>query len=319
MVRLGLDMFSLRSQGWTPFEQLDFAARWGASVAHYSEVRLLGGLNPDHLRRVRAHADALGIELELGMLSICPGADIFDATKGTAAEQIAAMVPAAQILGSPFVRCVVGRNEDRRRPGGIDALIEETIGVLKSVRSRVMDAGLKMAVENHAGDLQGRELKMLVEEAGTDFVGVCIDAGNPVWAIEDPHLTLDLLAPHVLTSHVRDSRIWRVPEGAAVAWTRMGEGNIDIARYITTYMTRCPGRALSLEIIVIPEPRIQAYRHPGFWDAYRHTPAWEFDRFAALADAGTPYVVTLPADPVVREREDVEASLQWTKNFLETL
>src|SRR5436190_6904404 len=114
MVRLGLDMFSLRSQGWSPFAQLDFAARRGAQVAHYSEVRLLGGLDPDHLRRVRAHADGLGIELELGMLSICPSSGIFDAGKGTPEAQVEAMLEPARILGSPFVRCVVGRLEDRR-------------------------------------------------------------------------------------------------------------------------------------------------------------------------------------------------------------
>ena len=153
-------------------------------------------------------------------------------------------------------------------------------------------------------------------DPGPDFVGACIDAGNPVWAIEDPLLTLETLAPYVLTSHVRDTRIWRVPEGTAVAWTRMGEGNVDIARWIRTYAERCPGRALSLEIIVMPEPRIMAHRRPGFWDAYRQTPAWEFDRFEAIADAGTPYVVAPPADPVAREREDVEASLQWTRDFL---
>ena len=315
-VRLGLDIFSLRSQGWTAFDHLDFAARWGARVAHYSEVRLLGGLEPDHLRRVRAHADALGIELELGMLSICPSSGIFDASKGSAEAQIEAMLPAAAILGSPFVRCVVGRMEDRRSPGGIEARIADTLRVLKAVKSRVVDAGLKLAIENHAGDMQGRELKALVEEAGSDFVGVCIDAGNPVWAIEDPHVTLDYLAPYVLTSHVRDSRIWRVPDGTAVAWTRMGEGNVDIARYIRTYVERCPGRALSLEIIVIPEPRIHAHRQPGFWDAYRNMPAWEFDRFEALADTGAPYVVPPSPDPIAREREDVEASLRWTTAFL---
>ena len=316
MLRFGLDMFSLRSQRWTPFEQLDFAARWGVRVAHYSEVRLLGGLEPEHLRRVRAHADALGIELELGMLSICPSAGIFDAARGSAEDQIAAMLPAARVLGSPFVRCVVGRMEDRRLEGGIDKRIDDTIGVLKSVRSRVVDAGVKIAVENHAGDLQARELKRLIEEAGPDFVGACVDAGNPVWAIEDPLLTLETLSPYVLTSHVRDSRIWRVPEGTAVAWTRMGEGNVDIARWIRTYAARCPGRALSLEIIVIAEARILAHRQPGFWDAYRGTPAWEFDRFEAIADAGTPYVVEPPADPIARERDDVEASLQWTTDFL---
>lgn len=316
-MRFGLDMFSLRSQGWSPFEQLDFAARWGVSVAHYSEIRLLGGLDPDHLRRVRAHADERGIALELGMLSICPSAGIFDATRGTAETQVAAMLPAARILGSPFVRCVVGRLEDRRLPGGIERRIDDTVGVIRNVRSRVADEGLKLAVENHAGDLQARELKTLVEEAGPDVTGVCIDAGNPVWAIEDPHVTLDTLAPYVLTSHVRDSRIWRVPEGTAVAWTRMGEGNVDIARWIRTFAERCPGRALSLEIIVVAEPRVHAHRAPGFWDAYRRMPAWEFDRFEALADGGRPYEVAPAADPVTREREDVEASLHWTKQLLE--
>jgi sugar phosphate isomerase/epimerase len=315
-MRFGLDMFSLRSQGWSPFEQLDFAARWGVRVAHYSEIRLLGGLDPDHLRRVRARADELGIELELGMLSICPSAGIFDASKGTAEAQIAAMLPAAQTLGSPFVRCVVGRFEDRRLPGGIDARIDDTIRVLKAVRSRVVDAGLRLAIENHAGDMQARELRRLVEEAGPDFVGVCIDAGNPVWAIEDPHLTLETLAPYVLTSHVRDSRIWRVPEGTAAAWTRMGEGNVDVGRWIRRYAELCPGRALSLEIIVIPDARVHAHREPGFWDAYRATPAWEFDRFEALADTGTPYSMGPVSDPVAREREDVEASLRWTLDFL---
>jgi len=318
MTRLGLDVFSLRSQGWTPFEHLDFCARWGVRVAHYSEIRLLGGLNPDHLRRVRDHADAHGIALEVGMLSICPRSGKFEPAAGTAEAQIAAMLPAAHVLGSPFVRCVVGAMEDRRQPGGIEACIEETIRVLKAVRSRVVDAGLKLAIENHAGDMQGRELKALVEEAGSDFVGVCLDAGNPVWAIEDPHLTLELLAPYVLTSHVRDSAVWRVPEGAAVAWTRMGDGNIDIARYLRTFIARCPGRPISLEIIVLPEPRVMGYRQAGFWDAYRRTPAWEFDRFVALAEGGTPWTAVTAADPVVLEREDVEASLEWTKAFLAT-
>ena len=315
-MRFGLDMFSLRSQGWSPFEQLDFAARWGVSVAHYSEVRLLGGLDADHLRRVRAYAGERGIELELGMLSICPSAGIFDAAQGSAEAQIEAMLPAARLLGSPFVRCVVGRLEDRRLPGGIERRIDDTIGVLRNVRSRVADAGLKLAIENHAGDMQARELKTLVEEAGPDVVGVCIDAGNPLWALENPHVTLDTLAPYVLTSHVRDSRVWRVPEGTAVAWTRMGEGNVDILRWMRTFLERCPGRALSLEIIVIPEARVHAHREPGFWDAYRAMPACEFDRFEALADAGTPYVVAPAADPIAREREDVEASLRWTRDIL---
>ena len=49
-VRLGIDLFSLRSQGWTPFELLDYSAKQGAKVVHFSEIRFIGNLEPDNLR-----------------------------------------------------------------------------------------------------------------------------------------------------------------------------------------------------------------------------------------------------------------------------
>src|SRR5262245_19477291 len=249
-VPLGLDMYSVRSQSWTQTEQLDFCARWGVTVVHYSEIRLIGGLDPDHLRSVKAEADARGIRIELGMLSICPSATIFDASQGSAQAQTERMLAAARLLGSPIVRCVVGRFPDRSLPGGIERRISDTVEVLRSVRSRVLDAGLMLAVENHAGDMQARELKALVEDAGTDFVGVCLDSGNAPWAAEDPHMTLETLSPYVLTSHIRDTAVWNVPEGAAVAWTRKGDGNVRIGDYLHTFIEKCPGQAVSLEIVM---------------------------------------------------------------------
>src|SRR5437899_2358331 len=67
-VKFGLDLFSVRSQGWTPFQHLDFAAKWGIQVVHFSEVRFVGGLEEENLRKVRAYAEKLGIEVEIGML-----------------------------------------------------------------------------------------------------------------------------------------------------------------------------------------------------------------------------------------------------------
>ena len=286
-VKFGLDLYSLRSQGWTPIQYLDYAAKWGIRVVHFSEVRFLGTLEPDNLKQVRAHAETLGIEVEIGMLSICPSSTLFNKTQGTAEEQLTRMVDAARIVGSKIVRCVLGSAADRTGAIPIEGHIEDTVKVLRNVRSRVMDAGLMVAIENHAGDMQAREVKSLIEGAGKEFVGSCLDSGNPLWTIEDPHLTLETLAPYVLTSHVRDSAVWNTPEGAAVAWTRMGEGNIGIENYIREYAAKCSGRALSLEIIVTG-PRVFPYRDPKFWDAYRKTPAWEFARFLALAGKGTP-------------------------------
>lgn len=104
-VRLGMDLFSLRTQGWSPFEYLDYCARWKAKVVHFSEIRFLGGLEDDHLRKVRQHADPLGIEIEIGMRSICPTSKAFDPKQGSAEEQITRMLHAAKVVGSPIVRC----------------------------------------------------------------------------------------------------------------------------------------------------------------------------------------------------------------------
>jgi sugar phosphate isomerase/epimerase len=311
-MKLGIDLFSIRSSGWSPFEYLDYCAKWKARVVHFSEIRFLGSLEEAHLKRVRAHAEKLGIELEIGMRSICPTSKSFDAAQGTAEEQIGRMCDAARVAGSRIVRAFLGTSEDRRAPGGIEAHIAAAARALKAARPRVQDAGVKLAIENHAGDMQARELKTLIEESG-DHVGACIDSGNPAWTLEDPHRTLEVLHPYVLTSHVRDSAVWRVPEGIAVRWVRMGEGNVGIDEWVRKYRELCPDKTVSLEVIVTPQPRLFRIFDPAFWDAYRNVPAWEFARFLAIAERGKP----LPGTPVpreqqaAREREDLEASLAY--------
>jgi 3-oxoisoapionate decarboxylase len=318
MLKPGIDLFSIRDSGWTPFEYLDYAAKLRAQVVHFSEIRFIGSLEEANLRQVRAHAGKLGIEVEIGMKSICPSSKMFEASQGTAEQQLERMLIAANTVGSKIVRCVLGSSADRTGEVPIEGHIENMAKVLRNMRSKVMDPGLKIAIENHAGDMQARELKMLIEEAGKDFTGACLDSGNPLWTIEDPHLTLETLAPYVLTSHIRDTAVWCIPEGAAVQWTRMGEGNIGIAGYVRRYAQLCPGRAISLEIIVTG-PRRFPYLDPKFWDGYRHVPAWEFSRFLKLVENGTPHPLppSVPKEQIAaQQRQDLEASMRWTRELL---
>jgi hypothetical protein len=101
----------------------------------------------------------------------------------------------------------------------------------------------------------------------------------------------------------------------------MGEGNVDIEGYIREFLQKCPGRPLSLEVIVTG-PRLFNYLDPGFWEPYKKTPAWEFAQFVALADKGSPHppLAQLPKDQAAaRELQDVEASIRWTQAFLSKL
>jgi 3-oxoisoapionate decarboxylase len=315
-VILGIDIFSLRSQNWTPFQYLDYCAARRVQVVHFSEIRFLGSLEPANLVAVRQYATRLGIRIEIGMTSICPSSKTFNPSLGSAEQQLTKMIVAAKTIGSPIVRAVLGSADDRKN-GAIEAHIDDVVQVLRNVRSKAMDEGIKIAIENHAGDMQARELKSLVEKAGPEFVGVCIDSGNPLWTIEDPHLTLEVLHPYVLTSHVRDSAVWNVPQGAAVTWVQMGHGNVGIDSYVRKYVELCPGKALSMESILFG-PRILPYRDPAFWDAYRQTPAWEFERYREIAERGKPYADEpwQTDDEAQRERQALDESLTYTKKLL---
>jgi sugar phosphate isomerase/epimerase len=323
-VRLGIDLYSIRSQGWSGLTFLDYAARQGVQVVHFSEPRFFGGLDPDHLRRLKARADELGLSIEAGLGCICPTSNRFNAAGGPAEEQLTQMFSVAKLVGSPIVRVYLGSWQDRLGPAPIEAHIEATVKVLRNVRSRALDQGLRIAVENHAGDLQAREMKTLIEEAGRDCAGSCLDSGNPLWAIEDPHLTLETLAPYVLTTHIRDGAVWEEPQGIAVQWTAMGEGAVGIGRWLQRFVELCPGRPLSLEIIITRQPRLHPYLDPAFWNAFRSTPASEFARFLRLAKQGKPYYPPEPAGVkpgsaeyrsflVQEERQALERSLQYCK------
>jgi sugar phosphate isomerase/epimerase len=320
-VRLGIDVFSIRSQNWTPFEYIDYCRRHNADVCFFSELRFLGGLEPAHLKRIRDHAAKAGVSLELGMTSICPTSAMFKPELGKADEQILRSVEAAQLLGVKFIRCFLGRGEDRKQGGGIERHIENTVSVLRGVRTRVMDAGLRLAVENHAGDMQARELKSLIEAAGPEFVGCTLDSGNATWTLEDPHVTLETLAPYAVASGVRDSLVWRTPEGIAVRWVRMGAGNVDMEGWVRKFARLCPHVTLALEIISLPTPRIYKVGDPEFWKGYEGVRAHEFVRFLKLAEAGKESIAAPPPKEraLEAEREELEASLRWTREVLEKL
>jgi sugar phosphate isomerase/epimerase len=333
-VRIGVDIYSLQNQNFTPFQSLDYCSNLGVKVVHFSEIRFLGNLEPDNLLKVKDYAAKLNIDLEIGMRSICPSSTMFDAAQGTAEEQLGRMIKAATIIGSPIVRCVLGSANERSGKIPLEGHIENTIKVLKNIRSQAVDANKKIAIENHAGDMQARELKTLIEGAGKDFVGVCIDSGNPMWTLESPHLTLETLHPYVLTSHVRDTYVWMTATGVAVRWCRTGEGNIGIDSYIKKYIELCPNCALSAEVIVQPNPRMFAVHDPKFWEPYKSTPAWEYERFIELAEKGAVPPVAVPppgaggggrgqaANPQVQaqrlatQREDLDVSIKYTKELI---
>jgi sugar phosphate isomerase/epimerase len=284
-LKLGLDNFSVRAMGWKAPALLDYAASLKLDALLISDLDSYDSLEDKPLREVRAKAADLGVQMYAGTWSVCGSSKAFKNKWGTAEEHLRLGLRVAQSLGSPVLRCVQGVGEDRKTEGGIEARMADMVKTLKACRSQALDAGVKIAVENHAGDMQARELVRLIEEAGKDYVGATMDSGNATWALEDPMLNLELLGPYTVATGLRDSMIWEYPEGAKVQWTAMGEGQVDWKAYFARFAELCPNAPVVLEIISgFSKPF--AYLQPGFWDQWGKARAGDFAGLLAMAKRG---------------------------------
>lgn len=285
--KLGFDNYALRALGWKARQILDHAASLQLDAVLFSDFDVYESLADADLRDLKRRADDLGIALYAGMLSICPTSVMFDPRRGSAEEQLRLCLRVAKALGSPVARCVLGKVDDRRGPGGIVARIAETVGVLRCVRSEALDAGIKIAVENHAGDMNSAELLELIDMAGRDFVGATLDTGNALWALEEPLAALETLGPVTVCTGIRDSYLWETPEGATLQWTSVGTGLVDWPAFFRRFGELCPPAPVIVETISgrpIFLPLLRDY----FWDAYPRATPQTLAQMLRLARAGEP-------------------------------
>ncbi|MGA2133086.1 MAG: sugar phosphate isomerase/epimerase [Bryobacteraceae bacterium] len=327
-IKLGFDSYSIRAFRWKAIELLDYAAQLKLDTVQLSSLDDYESLDPAYLQRVKEHAARVGIAIDAGIGCICPSSPAYNKKDGTPEEYLARGLRVSKALGSHVMRCYMGTRDNRRTALPLAAHIDNTVKVLRAVRSEALDAGVRISVENHAGDMQARELRGLIEAAGKDFVGATLDTGNPMWVAEDPFVTLETLAPYVATSHVRDSAVFEHPRGAAAQWVALGDGSVDFVRFAGLFHKLCPGASMQLEIITGRPPEVLPYLEPDYWKAFPDTPAWEFARFLALAKSGRPFLGNMVIgqwsdnSPILeaalkeQQRIDLERSLEYAKKKL---
>jgi len=317
-IPLGFDNFAVRACGWNARQLVDHAEALRCDSLFITDFGPLEGRFDDaSLADLRRYASDRGVALELGSWSICPTAKRFKDDWGTAEEHLALGIRMAKALGSRAFRVILGSREDRSSEGGIAARIDDTVAVLKRMRSRAIDSGITIAVENHAGDMRSEELAGLVEAAGSDFVGVNFDSGNACWALEDPLAALERLAPFIVTTSLRDSMVWESANGVTVQWTAMGEGCVDLSAFFNLFAEKCPGVTVNIETISGFAREFPLFDR-AFWREYPDVHARELARFWALARRGRPlegFSVPPGSDRQAAEREYQLAELDRSIRF----
>lgn len=307
---LGYDNFAVRAMQWKAPELIDYAAKLKCDTLFITDFGPFEKMDDGYLGDLRKKAADVGVKILLGSWSICPTSKKFRDTWGTAEEHLQLGIRAAKALGSPAFRVVLGGREDRKSEGGIEARIADTVKVLKSCRTRCLDSGIKIAMENHAGDMHSLELRGLIESAGPEFVGANFDSGNAVWTMEDPVQALENLGKYVITTSLRDSAVWESKNGVSVQWTAMGDGDTDLKTFFQRFAELCPKVAVNIETISGFNHELKV-KNDDFWTVWPKGKPKGYDKFLALAKKGKPRKAGK-----VDQREDIERSLAYCKSAL---
>jgi len=320
--KIGMDHFAVRATGWKAGDYVDYAASLKLDAVFISELSPFESFEDDYLKQLKTKADAAGLQFYVGSSSICKTSNTWKDTWGTPDEHLALIIRLAKALGSPVARCYLGNAKDRATDGGIERHMEECVKVLKAAQTRCEAEGIKVAMENHAGDMQSHELKALIEAAGKGHVGANIDPGNAVWSLEDPMDNLEVLGPYTICSSIRDSVIWESEAGATVQWTAVGDGLVDFRAYCKRYAELAPGAPLNVETISgfnRPFP----YLTEEFWKPYPKASAASFAKWVALSKQGKvmePFKA--PEGPgkkdaeIAYQKEQLSRSTKWLQENL---
>jgi sugar phosphate isomerase/epimerase len=304
-IPLGLCNHSLRSMRLNARQLIEYAIEQKLDSVLLNTFQPFESLDDGHLERLKKIAKTNNISIYIGAGSISENSTKFFGKYGSAEELLIEGIRVASAVGSPTVGCRIGAIDDRYPDGGIEAHIEAVIKVMKSVRTRAMDAGIKFAFENHMGDLRSEELLTIINETGTDICGALFDPANALWAMEDPMKALNTLGSNIVCTSVRDIMVWETEEGATFQGMAIGEGLLDYKLFSKTMAELCPGVPLHVETIS-NSARPIPFLKPEFWDGFPNLPATGIIDFLKLVKKGKPQEISYPPEGINKREFDIE-------------
>jgi sugar phosphate isomerase/epimerase len=304
-VPLGICNHAIRGMRPNATQLIEFAIEHGLDCVQYNTLTVFESFEEAYLAKLKELARANDLRIYVGVGSICESSLRFSDRYGDADTLLKKGIRVAHALESPIVGVRIGNLEDRYTEGGIKPKIEEVVKRMRSLRGPVLDAGIKFAFENHAGDMRSEELLELIDATGKDICGAFFDPGNAIYAMEDPNLALEAVGKHILCAQARDVMIWASEEGAIFQWTAVGEGLTDFKRYTKFLSENCPGVPIQIETIS-NSPRPVPYLKPEYWQGFPDLPASDIVDFLNLVRRGHPIDVAEAPTGMEKKAFDIE-------------
>ncbi len=251
--RIGFDHYTIGHRDLSAGATLEFARTHGFRGVQFLEPAVIDReLDPGRLAAFGSRAEAMDLYLEVGLPSPNPVRRSREEEREVWAEEhardLARHVEAVAALGCSHARAYVGDRHDRFRTGvRWEAQKAATLDVLEQLAPRLRDLGVRVALETHA-DLTTDELLELIDRLGPEIAGVTFDTGNVLMRLDDPVLAAERLAPHVLSTHVKDAALAFTPRGLCWQARPVGSGVLPMPDILAPLIRANPDHNLSIEL-----------------------------------------------------------------------
>jgi len=112
----------------------------------------------------------------------------------------------ANLLGAKVIRITPGAERDQPKEPQIDLAVRN----LKKVMDAAESYDIALGLENHDALPHVADIKKIVDQVGSEYLGITLDTGNMYqWDGlpgngEDPVKATELAAPHIVATHIRD-------------------------------------------------------------------------------------------------------------------
>jgi 3-oxoisoapionate decarboxylase len=189
-------------------DMLEDVHRLGADVFQICDYAPIEGFSDEELAGLRERAQQLEVDIELG-------------TRGVTPEHLARYLELAKALDATMVRSMVNTADHKPTEEEAERMLREALPAYEA-------AGVTIALETYEQVPTSVNLG-LVERIDSPSLGICLDPGNTVAALESPAEVIARCAPRTVNLHVKDFAFSRRDGwvGFTFAGVPLGEGLLD--------------------------------------------------------------------------------------------
>ncbi|HZL56266.1 MAG TPA: sugar phosphate isomerase/epimerase family protein [Bryobacteraceae bacterium] len=223
-------------------------ARFREPIAFMDYCKALGAAgiqiqlpaDPTELRKIRAHAEELGMFLE----AMAP----MPKSNDTAAFEAA--LKNAKEAGAVAVRTGTSGGRRYEKWNSLTdwkAFFEESTAAARKIAPIADRMKMPVGMENHKDWTVEEELAVM-KKSGSEYFGTLLDFGNNIALLDSPDSILEL-APYAKMCHVKDMAVEEYPKGFLLSEVPLGEGILDLRKIVDAVRAANPRAKFSLEMI----------------------------------------------------------------------